>query len=397
MNEDISFESLSSPLQEWIIEHITSTFKNSDTLYKALPDNLKPPGVMKEQLYDIFKYKRREFKHRKKRLTPTQKNKVEINGTLEYPFRSKVNEYADKHNIDEFKKKDYVKDYNIKDLPKKYKRPNYSPTPYSYEMDIMFAQGDGHQPLVLYLVLININTRYLIVRPIRNKSGEEIRAILDDIKRTTRIDSIKGDGESGFTDILTRSIIEQRHGETCIFDGSPYTFHNKHVDSVIRTIRNAAGLSYNILRNNNYVQQIVNFYNDTPHSGLPLDANGIHYTPNEMQNNIDLEWEYIRQKDRELNESYKKIHEAGLDKYKRGNILLLHLDRGKTNRSMEKRRRNFEDIGEFIKYEHGNVKCRHITKRDKDKNIITVPIFYTKKIANDYSTLDEKYKKLFNI
>ena len=397
MDEDISFESLSPPLQDWINEHITEKFRNNSALYKALPDALRPPGVMKEPLYNIFKQRKREFTNRRKHLAPAQEAGVDIDGTLDYPFRSKLTAYADKHDIDGLQASDYVKDYNIKNLPKKYKRPNYSPIPYSYEMDIMFAQGDGHQELVLYLVLININTRFLIVRSIRNKSGEEIRAVLDDIKHTTRIDSIKGDGESGFSDSKTQSIIEQRKGETCIFDGSPYTFHNKHVDSVIRTIRNAAGLSYDILRNNNYVQQIVNFYNDTPHSGLPVDANGIHYTPNEMQNNIDLEWQYIRQKDSELNDAYKEIHEAGLDKYKPGNILLIHLDRGKTNRSMEKRRRNFEDIGEFIKYEHGNVMCRHITGRAGDKNIITVPIFYTKKIAKDYDTLAEKYKKLFNI
>ena len=64
---------------------------------------------------------------------------------------------------------------------------------------------------------------------------------------------------------------------------------------------------------------------------------------------------------------------------------------------MQKKRRNFQDVGVFIKYVKGNVCCQLLTGTDKDKKIITVPIFYTKKIATNYDKLEQKYKEFFSL
>ena len=177
-------------------------------------------------------------------------------------------------------------------------------------------------------------------------------------------------------------------------DESPYTYHNKQVDSFIRTLRNAAGMSERVLDNNECVQKLVEYYNNTPHNGLPTNGLGVHYTPSEMMSDPDLEWQYIRNMDRKLKNVQKTLSKAGYDNYKRGNILLLHLDKGKTRLSFMKVRRNFDELGEFIKYDNGSVMCKWLSSFKKNETpIIRVPIFYTKKVANSIEELPEKYKQ----
>ena len=182
------------------------------------------------------------------------------------------------------------------------------------------------------------------------------------------------------------------------FDSSPFTYHNKQVDSVIRTIRNAAGLSNQILNKNKYVQQIVFYYNNTPHKGLPIYKDGIHMTPTEMQfGNPDWEWVYIRQKDKELKEVKERLKKDGYYKYEKYNILMVHLDKGKTQHMFDKKRRNFEDLAIFNRYVNGNVEWYLLTGAPEENHMITVPVFYTKKIAKDKTKIPDEYKHLFGI
>jgi hypothetical protein len=44
--------------------------------------------------------------------------------------------------------------------------------------------------------------------------------------------------------------------------------------------------------------------------------------------------------------------------FKRGNILMIHLDLSKTAFSYMKRRRLFNELAEFIEYRNGNLVCK---------------------------------------
>ena len=57
--------------------------------------------------------------------------------------------------------------------------------------------------------------------------------------------------------------------EKMTFQASKYTYHNKLVDSVIRTLRNAAGLDEKVFLDDTLREQLVDYYNTTPHSSLP--------------------------------------------------------------------------------------------------------------------------------
>ena len=144
-----------------------------------------------------------------------------------------------------------MKDKNINDLAKKFSKPNYATQPNSWEMDIMFAensQNDKHKKQ--YLVLININTRFLIVKPIKYKDEESISKALQEVLDSgIKIDYMKCDGEAAFCSPIVVSLIYNEGNRRKFYvDSSPYTFHNKSVDSVIRTIRNAAGLDARMLK-----------------------------------------------------------------------------------------------------------------------------------------------------
>ena len=220
-----------------------------------------------------------------------------------------------------------------------------------------------------------------VIKEARNKEG-------------IKIDHLKGDGEAAFagTDVFLLFDINQKTR----FDGSPYTFHNKQVDSFIRTLRNAAGLDEKILTNPKLVEQLVEYYNNTPHNGLPKDEDGIHYTPYEAQHNPDIEWQFIRAMDRKLRDVQMRLHEYGYDDYKKGNILIMHVPKEKTALRFKKKRRNFDELGMFIKYDKGSVMVKWLTNAHQ-KEPIRIPIFYTKKIANSMEKIPDKYKKFFNL
>ena len=106
-----------------------------------------------------------------------------------------------------------------------------------------------------------------------------------------------------------------------IIDDSPFTNAHKCVDAVIRTLRNAFGQSQQRMTNNVLIQQTVEWYNNTPHSSLRLlnplytsfdeetdeyldkrQSKYIYLTPQQMQDDRDFEWQYIRAKSMQLKE-----------------------------------------------------------------------------------------------
>ena len=91
-----------------------------------------------------------------------------------------------------------------------------------------------------------------------------------------------------------------------------------------------------------------------------------------MHTDIDKEWEYIRQKTEELNDAKLKQYQHGLFNYKPGDRIRIHLEYSKTNQLFDKRRRQFDREGTFIRYINGN--C--LIQLDNGHNI-EVPIYFT--------------------
>jgi hypothetical protein len=60
-----------------------------------------------------------------------------------------------------------------------------------------------------------------------------------------------------------------------------------------------------------------------------------------------------------------------------------------------KKRRVFSRLGVFIKYEHGNVVCKVLTKTEDEFNKpISIPIYYTKFLSTSIDNIPREYQTL---
>ncbi len=339
---------------------------------------------------------------------------------IPYPFKSKLKQYQKNH-----PDVDYV---DVPEQPKvQYKllqRPYFSNTIGAWEIDHCFDMletGDA------YLFCVNVNTRYLVVYKCEKHNGHKENASetftqLEKFIRKFKPKSIRGDGSSAYlyygkdreylnrvitpqelreefnelkisTNSLTHRLMQlyMNNNITIYFNSSPFTLHNKIVDVAIKTIRNAIG--YRRMKPE-HMDQLIDYYNNTVHKSIGC-------TPAEMQSNPELEYQYIRWCERKLSEVIKAQREQQLLEYQPGNVLMVHIDKGKTSEKHEKRRRFFDKLGEFVRYDHGNVVVRLLVKdvrvntRAKPKTEITVPIYHTRFVSKNIRTIPPEYKDYY--
>jgi hypothetical protein len=160
---------------------------------------------------------------------------------------------------------------------------------------------------------------------------------------------------------------------------------NRVVDRAIRTIRDKLGVNAALWLDPKIVTKTVQEYNNKKHSAFYRE-----FTPNQVQHNRDMEEYFIREHEMILNNVTEEQREEGLYNYKKGNILLIHLDLSKTDDKFKKQRRAFNQLAEFIEYDHGNVNC-FILERGRRGKEITLPIYYTKFVSSDLSTIPNEY------
>ena len=433
----------------------------------------------------------------------------EYDSILKYPFKSKY-KYVDLQQP--VKAEPFIPDFKLKSC-KKLSKPNFSNEPGCWEADLMFANyyvqenGLAVKTKKIYLIMLNVNTRYLIVEPIKDKSDIS-NGLKQIIKNNPKFEFrvIKCDGEPGFISLNNECVVIKTRTSTIldtslsevlmskykmkpelrekarnkilykndnkalrefrdvyygkykgipysffypikfVINSSPYALAHKNVDAVIRTLRNAFGLDDRRLGDYNLMRQMVNFYNNTPHSslkfknyyyidtdtysnsGLIPPTKYVYYTPAQVQNNVDLEWRYIRMMRLKLRDINDKQKAKSLLSYKNGNIILVHIDKSKTQKKHEKRRRVFNEIAEFIRYQNGNVLCKllvpyqtfallkspttkdaeklkpykpsdkgRVAQTDAEKAVIEVPIIYTKFVCKSINELNNDFRHYFNL
>lgn len=345
--------------------------------------------------------------------------KIYDGDTIPYPFKSKVKQYRKKKpNIPFVETPTQTRiDYA------KVQRPSFSSARGAWEIDHCFNMA---KPDDMWLFCVNVNTRYLVVfdhtnidkqkqHEVANKTLESLM----DLARTQLVTSIRGDGSTSYCPkrfrnrVLTPELLSDlskrsKHGMllgqgesyalldwaqekkiSLYFNDSAFTLHNKLVDVAIKTIRNAIG--YRIITTGQ-LQQIVDYYNNTVHKSIGC-------TPTEMQKNPDYEYQYIRWCERKLSDVLDYQRSQGYLDYKNGNILMVHIDTGKTADKMMKRRVFYDRLGEFVRYEYGNVVVRlfvpvKITNKKKKNGeeyegeiFVTVPIYHTRFVAKNKESI----------
>lgn len=290
---------------------------------------------------------------------------------IEYPFTSKIPKR--RHTRELYPDRRLLKTQLMK--------PYYSPYPGCWEIDHVFNLISNEDS---FIFMININTRFLVVMSCRENSND-VQACLEELLEMfpDGVRSLRGDGSVAYSNVSNPNATQYVSRDTTVnssnptnallkwyteygikyfFNPSPYTNHNRIVDSVIRTIRNAIGKRK---ITEEQLQNIVWYYNNTPHRGLNF-IRGRHLTPLEMMCDPDLEWQYIRFCDRKLLQARIRQKQLRLDKYSPGNILMVHLDQDKTNNKFTKRRRVFDSLAQFVQYFNGNALVQLIDKPKKD-------------------------------
>lgn len=311
-----------------------------------------------------------------------------------YPFRSKIAKYRKNNptlNIQ------YHNIPSIQRIPEKQLyRPYFCPEIGGWEIDFAFKicndndKTDNEENIMdTWLFCVNINTRYLEVYYCAKKSVDHVFTSLNKLIQKHNVKSLRGDGESAFKSQTVSSLLK-RHNIKFLWNDGKFTNHNRMVDCVIKTIRNAIGYR-EITREQLY--QIVEYYNNTYHRSIDC-------TPAEMQENPELEHQYIRWCQQKLRQVLALQDSYGMTKYEKGNILLVHLDKGKTNNKFEKRRTYYDRLGEFIEYVNGNVKIKLLTPVRFGINpvyVVEVPSYHTQFLAKNKESIPQEYIKSYTV
>jgi hypothetical protein len=308
-----------------------------------------------------------------------------IPNPVPFPFKTK-------RNLQGVPRRKPIPDSYLNNL-KKYQRPYFSPKFHSWEMDYFVSMKipttfgvNNNKTLVFryYLIFVNINTKFVKVYPLNFNITPTIAITLyclKDMMRHYKINNLRGDNDRVFVGEVDKFCEE--NGIKTYWSKSKYTNQNRVVDRVIRTIKDGVGLDKHYLLYPSIVLKIVEYYNNTPHSAYKNK-----FTPQQIQNDLELEAWYIREQQLRLFDALQ-LQQKSFQRYQPGDVLLVHRPLGKTKELFRKRRRNFDELATFVGYDYGNVKARLW----KSQRFIILPIYYTKFVCHAMQ-LPTKYQSL---
>ena len=146
------------------------------------------------------------------------------------------------------------------------------------------------------------------------------------------------------------------------------------------------------------MSQLVDYYNNTKHVSLKLrdptfNKKWNYYTPAEMQNDINLEWSYIRKMDRKYLKVINEINKYC--DYEPGNVLLIHLNLSKTEAKHEKQRRKFSNLAIFKEFRNGNAIVDLLRPYSFIKSYIEIPLMHTRYLCESVDKIPDNYIRYF--
>ncbi|KAA6375609.1 MAG: hypothetical protein EZS28_028863 [Streblomastix strix] len=172
--------------------HITRS-KDETQEFTDNADLIRYGSKFIEQWYQIYRIETQKYNIPKRQLLPKRpqpipKQEIEEQRILTNPYRTKSRQAS--QNI--------IQDYQLKPL-RRLQRPYFSPKSGSYEIDLAFSYDTIKHREQIYLFAININTKYLVVIPIIDKSAAQLKNALTKLINSQYVNNIRSDGEKGLT------------------------------------------------------------------------------------------------------------------------------------------------------------------------------------------------------
>ena len=201
-----------------------------------------------------------------KRIDEKNRRRIEHSGTVPYPFKSKIKAYEKKNPDVQYEQTVSDLGFDKKTL-KNLKRPYYSKYPGCTRYLVVYPIAE--QAARVQESIKNLMSRFKVtsIRGDGSTSYSKAATLKDSICSTNDLQRITSSPEHRGNPTINLMKMYQRENINIYFDGGKFTNHNRMVDVVIKTIRNAIG--YRKL-NKEQVQEIVDYYNFTPHRGLRL-------------------------------------------------------------------------------------------------------------------------------
>ena len=236
------------------------------------------------------------------------------------------------------------RDLNPVKQQEKLQRHTFAKVVNSYELDLMFFKYNPNVKEAIYLVLININTRFAYIVLIPNKNIESIkRAISKLIYYGLDITNLRYDGELALNSKEMQEFWKSMNIEF-FRTTSKFTNKTRIVDRFIRTLRdlyfNSVGtqkLSHE--KQHDLMQQLVTIYNNTEHSSTGMK-------PAEM--NYEQEYKYIETMTQLNKIQRQKQIKEGLYEFKEGDPIKVFIDPAKTSERFVKKRGNYVYDATFL-------------------------------------------------
>jgi hypothetical protein len=316
---------------------------------------------------------------------------------------------------------------------KKLQRVVFSPTQRGYAIDIMVIKPSEYY----YLILQNINTRYVWAFPIYDKTKESVFPILQYFQhylaertrqheRATQLgfedgvdpefdipagrgnnpagrgmSSLTGDAERAWDNDEVKDWLKAS-GVKVDFRHSDYIHHVPILDSTIKTLRMGANYDIDVMMDEDNFERLVFLFNNSVNRNTKL-------TPTEMETYEELEWAWIRHCQRHN----KRIERDYYWRYEIGNILLVHFDESKTSKRFEKhgRRRQYNELCEFVGYAGMNLAVKRLNedetefrtakgeidgRRKAHKKTYIIPFYDAVWVARNVDTLPKEYDRLLS-
>jgi hypothetical protein len=256
-----------------------------------------------------------------------------------------------------------IPDRSVKKRKKQYERMTYAPEGGVYAINIIFVPGYNVQ----YLLVQNINTRYVRAYKLPDRTKAELQKALNHLIKEQIIHEGKpfnrlvGDAEKGWANNDIRKWLRE-HRIHADFKVGNHIRHIPILDATIKTLRKGCNGDNEFLADVGCFSQLLNLFNHSVVKTTKL-------TPIEMEVYPELEESWIchcKRHNREVELRYSL-------NYKKGNILLVHFNQSKTHRKFVKQStgRQYSYFCEFVDYHGKNLAVKRLDENSEPRMAVT--------------------------